>query len=121
MCTYGLFMLMYGRNHHNIAIILQLKLKFKNFNYCCLQGSTMGDSDFDGLGWGPEQPELLKVPQVFPVPNDGLDRERVMRASGGRERGALLTTRMNTSPATPELQRQRNVFILQLMETIHDP
>ena len=43
MCTYGLFMLMYGRNHHNIAIILQLKLKFKNFNYCCLQGSTTGD------------------------------------------------------------------------------
>ena len=26
MYTYGPFMLMYGRNHHNIVIILQLKL-----------------------------------------------------------------------------------------------
>ena len=27
MYTYGWFMLMYGRNHHNIVIILQLKIK----------------------------------------------------------------------------------------------
>ena len=30
ICTYGRFILMYGKNHHNIVIILQLKLK-KNF------------------------------------------------------------------------------------------
>ena len=27
ICTYGRFILMYGKNHHNIVIILQLKLK----------------------------------------------------------------------------------------------
>ena len=31
MYTYGLFILMYGKNHHNIAIVLQLnKLKKEN-------------------------------------------------------------------------------------------
>ena len=28
MYTYGQFMLIYGKNHHNIVIILQLKKKF---------------------------------------------------------------------------------------------
>ena len=27
--TRGRFMLMYGKNHHNIVIILQLKIKYK--------------------------------------------------------------------------------------------
>ena len=44
-----------------------------------------------------------------------------MRASGGREREALLATCVNTSPAAPDLQRQGNVFIFQLMETIDYP
>ena len=29
MYTYGWLMLMYGKNYHNIVIILQLKIKFK--------------------------------------------------------------------------------------------
>ena len=37
MCTCGRFMSMHGKNHHNIAIILQLKLiniKNRVFNIC---------------------------------------------------------------------------------------
>ena len=34
MYTYDWFMLMYGRNHHNIVIILQLNIKLKNHILC---------------------------------------------------------------------------------------
>ena len=32
VCTYGRFMMMYGRNHHTIVIILQLKQVIKKIN-----------------------------------------------------------------------------------------
>ena len=49
MCIYGLSMMMYGRNQHNIIIILQLKIREKKLKHAEEQYSRTLDPWFSSL------------------------------------------------------------------------